>query len=100
MGAAKATGGVVGEVATVDEASWRPPCLADLANLADLGAEASSEGGVAAAAARATAGDEEGDEEGGGLAEASGAAFEPLRAYEQTKRRIPSWCHSAYSHGK
>ena len=94
-GAAKAAGGAVGEVLTVDE-TWRPPCLTDLADLTDLtdltdlGAEASGEGGAAAAAARATAGGEEGGEEGG----------EPLRAYEQTKRRVPSWCDSAYSHSK
>ena len=63
-GAAKAAGGAVGEVLTVDE-TWRPPCLTDLADLTDLtdlGAEASGEGGAAAAAARATAGGEEGSE--------------------------------------
>ena len=74
----------MGEAATVHEAC-RPSCLAR------LGVEASGEpeGGAAAAAARAAP--TVGGEEGGGLVEGSSAALEPLRAYEETKRRTPSW---------
>ena len=81
----------MGEAATVHEAC-RPSCLAR------LGVEASGEpeGGAAAAAARAAP--TVGGEEGGGLVEGSTAALEPLRAYEETKRRTPSWRHSEYSH--
>ena len=57
-----------------------------------VGVGASGEGGAAAASADATAG----DEEGGRLVEGSSTTLEPLRAYEQTKRRIPSWCHNEH----
>ena len=90
---AEAAGGAVGEAAAVHE-TGRPPYLAvHLADLADLSVhvsgEAERDGG--AAALRATAA----DAEGGGLGEeSSSAGLEPLRAYEQTKRRVPSWCRS------
>ena len=101
MDAAEAAAGAVGEAAAVHE-TGRPPYLAvDLADLADLSVEMSGEGerdggDEGAAAARAAAG----DAEGGGLAEgvlaedSFRAGLEPLRAYEQTKRRVPSWCRS------
>ena len=92
----EAAAGAVGEAAAVHEAG-RPPHLAvHLADLADLSVDVSGEGegdggDGGAAAARAAAG----DAEGGGLAEDSlRAGLEPLRAYEQTKRRVPSWCRS------
>ena len=99
---AEAPAGAVGEAAAGHE-TGRPPYLAvDLADLADLSVEMSGEGerdggDEGAAAARAAAG----DAEGGGLAEGVGLVedsfrrgLEPLRAYEQTKRRVPSWCRS------
>ena len=98
---AEAPAGAVGEAAAVHE-TGRPPYLAvHLADLADLSVEVPGEGerdgddgGAAAVPAAA------GDAEGGGLAEAGlvedsfRAGLEPLRAYEQTKRRVPSWCRS------
>jgi len=105
MDPAEAAAGAVGEAAAAHE-TGRPPYLAvHLADLADLSVDVPGEGerdggDGGAAAARATAGDAEGGgparaAEGGLLAEDSfRAGLEPLRAYEQTKRRVPSWCRS------
>ena len=97
MDAAEAAAGAVGEAAAVHE-TGRPPYLAvHLADLADLSVEVPGEGerdggdgGAAAVGAAA------GDAEGGGLMpeDSFRAGLEPLRAYEQTKRRVPSWCRS------
>ena len=106
MDPAEAAAGAVGEAAAAVHEPGRPPYLAvHLADLADLSVEMpgagerhggdGGDGGVAAARAAA------GDAEGGGLAEGVGLVedsfrrgLEPLRAYEQTKRRVPSWCRS------
>ena len=100
--AAAGAAAAVGEAAAAVHEPGRPPYLAvHLADLADLSVEMpgagerdGGDGGVAAARAAA------GDAEGGGLAEGGlvedsfRAGLEPLRAYEQTKRRVPSWCRS------